>query len=103
MGRFEIFTLPGVEKGELVNDGHGPYATTDEEFGDIELLMEYKTVPKADSGIAKEAQQFLAATPLCRTRRTMTWPTARIPTSCFIFGKPSPSSRRPGGGSGYTE
>jgi len=40
-----------VENGELVNDGHGPYAASDEEFGDIELLIEYKTVPKADSGI----------------------------------------------------
>lgn len=40
-----------VENGELVNDGHGPYATTDEEFGDMEFLIEYKTVPKADSGI----------------------------------------------------
>ena len=40
-----------VENGELVNDGHGPYATTDEEFGDIELLIEYKTVAGADSGI----------------------------------------------------
>ncbi len=40
-----------VENGELVNDGHGPYATTDEEFGDIDLLIDYKTVPKADSGI----------------------------------------------------
>ncbi len=40
-----------VENGELVNAGEGPYATTDEEFGDIELLIEYKTVPKADSGI----------------------------------------------------
>lgn len=40
-----------VDKGELVNPGTGPYATTDEEFGDIELHIEYKTVPKADSGI----------------------------------------------------
>lgn len=40
-----------VEQGELVNDGNGPYATTNEEFGDIEFLIEYKTVPKADSGI----------------------------------------------------
>jgi Domain of Unknown Function (DUF1080) len=40
-----------VENGELINVGTGPYATTDEEFGDIELLIEYKTVPKADSGI----------------------------------------------------
>ena len=40
-----------VEQGELVNDGTGPYATSDEEFGDIELRLEYKTVPKADSGV----------------------------------------------------
>ena len=40
-----------VENGELVNDGHGPYATSDEDFGDIELQLEYKTVAKADSGI----------------------------------------------------
>ncbi len=40
-----------VEGEELVNDGHGPYATTDEEFGDFELLLDYKTVPNADSGI----------------------------------------------------
>ena len=40
-----------VENGELVNNGEGGYATTDEEFGDIELLIDYKTVPHADSGI----------------------------------------------------
>ncbi len=40
-----------VENGELVNNGKGPYATTDQPYGDIELLIEYKTVAKADSGI----------------------------------------------------
>lgn len=40
-----------VEDGALVNDGSGPYACTDAEFGDGELLVEYRTVPKADSGI----------------------------------------------------
>jgi hypothetical protein len=40
-----------AENGELVNDGHGAYATTEKDYGDIELLLEYKTVPKADSGI----------------------------------------------------
>jgi hypothetical protein len=40
-----------VDNGELVNDGHGPYCTTNEEFGDIEFHLEYKTVPLADSGI----------------------------------------------------
>ena len=40
-----------VENGELVNDGNGAYLTTDKDYGDIELLIEYKTVAKADSGI----------------------------------------------------
>lgn len=40
-----------VENGELINAGTGPYATTDEEFGDIELQLEYLTVAGADSGI----------------------------------------------------
>ena len=40
-----------VENGELVNDGQGPYLTTEKNYGDIELLIDYKTVPKADSGI----------------------------------------------------
>jgi hypothetical protein len=40
-----------VENGELVNDGQGAYLTTDDEFGDYDLLIEYKTVQSADSGI----------------------------------------------------
>jgi hypothetical protein len=40
-----------AEGGELINDGKGAYATTEKDYGDFELLVEYKTVPKADSGI----------------------------------------------------
>ncbi|MBL8866237.1 MAG: DUF1080 domain-containing protein [Planctomycetia bacterium] len=40
-----------VDKGELVNDGKGAYLATDADYGDIELLIEYKTVAGADSGI----------------------------------------------------
>jgi len=40
-----------VENGELVNDGHGLYLTTNGDYGDFELWVEYRTVPKADSGI----------------------------------------------------
>jgi hypothetical protein len=40
-----------VENEELINNGTGPYATTEAEFGDIELRLEYKTVPRADSGV----------------------------------------------------
>ncbi len=40
-----------VENGEIVNDGDGVYLTTDKEFEDFELWIDYKTVPKADSGI----------------------------------------------------
>ncbi|HEY1187783.1 MAG TPA: DUF1080 domain-containing protein [Gemmata sp.] len=46
-----------VEKGELVNDGHGAYLATEKEYGDIELLIEYKTIAGADSGI------YLRSTP----------------------------------------
>jgi len=40
-----------AENGELVNDGKGLYLTTDKYYGDFELLIDYKTVPLADSGI----------------------------------------------------
>ncbi len=40
-----------AEGDELVNDGQGAFLTTDRDYGDIELLVEYKTVPLADSGI----------------------------------------------------
>ena len=40
-----------VENGELVNDGKGLYLTTEKNFGDFELILEYKTVAGADSGI----------------------------------------------------
>ena len=40
-----------VENGELVNDGRGLYLSTEKHYGDFELLLEYKTVAKADSGI----------------------------------------------------
>src|SRR5690242_10765255 len=40
-----------VENGELVNDGKGLYLTTDKYYGDFELLVDYRTVPLADSGI----------------------------------------------------
>lgn len=46
-----------VENGELVNDGHGAYMTTDKEYANFELWIDYETVAKADSGI------YLRATP----------------------------------------
>lgn len=40
-----------AEDGVLINDGQGAYATTEKDYGDFELQLEYATVPKADSGI----------------------------------------------------
>ena len=40
-----------VENGELINDGKGLYLTTEKDYRNFELLVEYKTVAKADSGI----------------------------------------------------
>ncbi len=46
-----------VDDGELVNDGQGVYLTTDRDFENIELWVDYRTVARADSGI------YLRATP----------------------------------------
>jgi hypothetical protein len=40
-----------VESGELVNDGKGLYLTTDKDYGDFELMVDYKMLPLGDSGI----------------------------------------------------
>ena len=40
-----------VEDGELVNDGKGLYLTTDQYYGDFELLVDYKMLPLGDSGV----------------------------------------------------
>ncbi|MHC4875046.1 MAG: 3-keto-disaccharide hydrolase [Planctomycetota bacterium] len=46
-----------VDNGELVNDGHGVYLTTADDYTNYDLWIDYKTVAKADSGI------YLKATP----------------------------------------
>jgi hypothetical protein len=46
-----------VVDGELVNDGKGVYMTTDKDYADMELLVDFKLIPKGDSGI------YLRATP----------------------------------------
>ncbi len=40
-----------VEDGVLVNDGKGLYLSTEKNYGNFELFVDYKTVPGADSGI----------------------------------------------------
>jgi 3-keto-disaccharide hydrolase len=40
-----------VDDGQLVNDGDGLYLTTNKNYADFELILDYKTVPGADSGI----------------------------------------------------
>ncbi|MFO0890369.1 MAG: DUF1080 domain-containing protein [Isosphaeraceae bacterium] len=40
-----------VENGEIVNDGHGVYLTTDRNYGDVELFVDFKIGPKGDSGV----------------------------------------------------
>jgi len=40
-----------AEGGEIVNDGHSPHLCTDTKYGDFEMWIDWKIVPKADSGI----------------------------------------------------
>lgn len=44
-----------VENGELVNDGSGVFLSSDREYRDFELWIDYKTVANADSGIYLKA------------------------------------------------
>jgi hypothetical protein len=46
-----------VDDGVIINDGQGVYLTTDKDFGDVELLVDFKIGPKGDSGV------YLRATP----------------------------------------
>lgn len=40
-----------VEGGELINDGKGGYATTEKDYGDFELLVDWKITAGTDSGV----------------------------------------------------
>jgi hypothetical protein len=40
-----------VQDPELVNDGHGLFLTTNQDFENYELWIDYKTVAQADSGV----------------------------------------------------
>jgi len=69
-----------VEAGELVNDGFGAYASTEKDYGDFELLVEYKTVPLADSGI------YLRGVP-----QVQIWDSTETSEQAVKLGKPKGS------------
>lgn len=69
-----------VVDGVLVNDGHGLYLTTDKNYQDFELLIDYKTVPKADSGI------YLRGVP-----QVQIWDSTETSEQAVKLGKPKGS------------
>lgn len=71
-----------VENGELVTDGNGPCATAEQDFGDIDLRIEYKVVTGTESGI------YLRGTP-----KVQIWGVKQV-------FDPAMPDRRPGLGSG---
>ena len=75
-----------VDKGELVNDGKGVYLTTDREYGDFELRIDYKATPKSDSGI------YLRANPQVRIwdiKNEKQWKHGSD-KGCLLYTSPSP-------------
>jgi hypothetical protein len=66
-----------VENGELVNDGKGLYLTTDKDYGDFELMVEYKMLPLGDSGI------YLRGTP-----QVQIWDFTEKDEKAVSLGKP---------------
>ena len=49
--RDEFLQYWSVKDGEILNPGTGAYATTDKDYGDFELVLEYNMAPKGDSGV----------------------------------------------------
>lgn len=66
-----------VENGELVNDGKGLYLSTDKDYGDFELMVEYKMLPLGDSGI------YLRGTP-----QVQIWDFTEKDEKAVSLGKP---------------
>jgi len=89
-----------AKDGEIYNAGTGPYATTDRDYGDFELTLEYNMAPKGDSGVylrgATKSPSSTAASsvpapfgtipPASPARTRSSWPTS-LPAS----GTPSAS------------
>lgn len=69
-----------VENGELVNDGKGLYLTTDKDYGDFELWVDYRMLPKGDSGI------YLRGTP-----QVQIWDFTENDEKAVSLGKPKGS------------
>ncbi len=40
-----------TEKGEIVSDGHGVFLTTEKDYGNFELYVDWNLAPEGDSGI----------------------------------------------------
>jgi hypothetical protein len=40
-----------VSDGVIINDGQGAYLTSDKDYGDVELMVDFKIGPKGDSGV----------------------------------------------------
>ncbi len=80
-----------IDNGTLINDGQGAYLSTNEEFGDIELLVDYKTVPLADSGI------YLRVRPKSKSgttpkKKSSSWVPTKAAVGCGITA-PAPQAR----------
>ena len=69
-----------VENGDLVNDGKGLYLTTAKDYGNFELLVDYKMLPKGDSGI------YLRAVP-----QVQIWDFTETDAKAVELGKPKGS------------
>ena len=69
-----------VQNGELINDGKGLYLTTDKDYGNFELLVEYKALPLGDSGI------YLRGVP-----QVQIWDSTETDEKAVQLGKPKGS------------
>ena len=77
-----------VEDGELVNDGHGVYLTTEKEYSNYEFWIDYKTVAKAESEPTKDLGDSGTTTKAILAKTRWCWPTSRSANgTAFGFGR----------------
>ena len=82
-----------VENGVIVNDGQGVYLTTDKDYGDVELFVDWKIGPQGDSGV------YLRATPQVQIwdftePRYARWAPIRAPAACGTTARAPPARIR---------
>ena len=78
-----------VKDGEIVNDGQGVYLTTDKDYGDVELFVDWKIGPQGDSGVYLRATPQIQIWDFTEPRYATRWEPTRALAACGTTARAS--------------